>query len=221
MLREGAAVVVDERSIAELRAGRSIMINRRPLQEAERQNLLRAAYHEAGHDAVARHFGVQGQIRITPYIDADGLFAFFGWFSPSFTPADPYARTMIGLAGVCVEAVMGEWKLAAPLLARGMMSPTDLALAGDEFDDGDVVEALGLVEWLWGDVESCAREAARPWLLGPLVASGASATDDSGDDSSTFTETDRGARTPAHSSLIVRDSAAQALCAVATAGVRE
>jgi hypothetical protein len=48
------------------------------------------------------------------------------------------------------------------------MSASDSEHAGD-FTDREVFETIGLLKWLWPEVEIRANTAMKPWLDGPLV----------------------------------------------------
>lgn len=146
------------------------MIGRRALTAKEMEDLRRVAIHEAGHATVASHFGIGGEIRIQPLTHRaeEGVFHFTGCHLGRRSPSDEHARCLYGLAGVAAEAVEGHWDSVAPVLMRAMMSQSDADLAGD-FTERQVIETVGLLKWLWPEVEIRATTAMRPWLDGPLI----------------------------------------------------
>jgi hypothetical protein len=159
------------------------MINRRALLEDEMFHLRRVAIHEGGHATIAAHFGVTGAIRLLPIREVDTTsqcrFAFVGAFRPSVGDfPDLHSRCLWGLSGICAEAIDGHWVTVVPTLMRSLIGKDDAKIAGD-FDDRAVIETVGLLSWLWPEVEARATAAMEPWLKGPMMMP-AIAIDDAG-----------------------------------------
>jgi hypothetical protein len=147
------------------------MINRRALLEDEMFHLRRVAIHEAGHATAAAHFGVTGAIRLLPIKEGATSqgFTFVGSFSPSRGEfPDLHARCLWALSGICAEAIDGHWATVAPTLMRSLIGEADAKIAGD-FEAREVIETVGLLSWLWPEVEVRATAAMEPWLNGPMV----------------------------------------------------
>jgi len=145
------------------------MSDRRALSDLEMFHLRRVAIHEAGHAAIAAHYGVQGEVRIFPVIDRKaGEFQFNGIFIPERALPDDEANRQFGLAGVVAEAIDGLWDSVVHRLIAAKMSRDDKIIAGT-FDDRHVVETTGLIRWHWSEIESRATAAMEPWLRGPAA----------------------------------------------------
>ncbi len=144
------------------------MIQRRPLKGDEVFHLRSVAIHEAGHAAVAAHYGVGGEIRILPVLDRSSQFQFNGIFLPDGVLPDSEANRQFGLAGIAAEAIDGGWDSVVHILIAKTMSPPDVKLAGD-FDRRHVAETIGLLKWHWGEIECRAAAAMEVWLRGPMT----------------------------------------------------
>jgi hypothetical protein len=148
------------------------VISRRDLLENELFQLRRVSVHEAGHATIAAHFGVTGAIRLLPINEGGATsrcFTFVGSFNPAAGDfPDLHARCLWGLSGICAEAIDGHWATVVPTLMRSLIGEADAKIAGN-FEDRDVIETIGLLSWLWPEVEARATAAMEPWLSGPLV----------------------------------------------------
>lgn len=137
--------------------------------------LRSVAMHEYAHLHVARHFAVWGWVHIRARPEADGLERPF--FSGQFTAEaldDPHARQVIGLAGVCAEALDHDSGITplrmSRLIAEGRaaLSPADRAMAA-AFETAHVAESLAILRSSWpaivmdahGAIELEIREADR------------------------------------------------------------
>ena len=114
------------------------------------RRLRQAAYHEAGHFVVARHFGHLGEC-VALYIDASGV---VGYWAPAGNPADalaPFEQAMVLYAGSAAQARISRCGLAATLLGSGQGDLERLRTIPDH--DGAAAAAVALLRTLWGSVE--------------------------------------------------------------------
>ena len=147
-----------------------MIFDRRALGDSEMFELRRVGFHEAGHATIAAHFGVTGTVRLQPISAgyADSSFRFTGSFLADAELPDQHAQRLYGLAGIAAESIDGLWHSVAPEMIGTLLSPPDARLSAG-FTKREVIEVIGLLRWLWAEVDMRATQAMQPWLNGPML----------------------------------------------------
>lgn len=134
------------------------------LTERQRDDLVSVALHESGHGWIAFAHGVpRSAIILYAYCDDAGI---SGKYRLKVRVTDPIARTQIGLAGVCAQAVHHfpdmEPDQVFDRLTSGAwpMTASDAWMASG-FDLGDVTACMALVRRQWKRIEITADMLVR------------------------------------------------------------
>jgi len=124
-----------------------------------------ACVHEFGHLHVARHFGVEGFVRIIPNEHrADGdLWWYASFYSERI--GDAKVRRLIGLAGLVAECMHVDSDVSADAilesieLGGSVLSTSDAAMSA-RFTKSDLNECVDLVRSRWGEIQRDAADYA-------------------------------------------------------------
>lgn len=143
------------------------------LKEVAEREKRNAAFHEAGHAVILRHFGGEGQARIWPNKsgnpDEKTWIGHFQLFDPPPLPREQWGVS-VGLAGLIAEYIADDvefddiGEMIDDILYTGDgISATDATLIGDAWTLDDIEQTARLLLGVWGAVEKEAQELIAGW----------------------------------------------------------